>query len=439
MQSSSSAPTHQRYGLWLTIGAVLGILLAIALALALARPLPPRTVLMATGPEGGAYAQVGARYRAIFARHGVALELVATDGSVENVARLRDARSGVSVALVQGGTVSADQSSGLASLGTVFYEPVWLFRHSAPKPKLGQFQPRLRVSMGEPGSGTYKLALELAAATRANLSQLDVRNLTPEEAGQALMNGELDMAAMVSAWESPVVQQLLADKSIDITPWMRADAQVALRPYLNKLVLPRGVIDLASDRPSKDIPLIAPKASLLVREELHPAIQYLLLDTASEVHGAPGIFNRAGQFPAAEPVDAPLSGVARQYYRSGPPFLQRYLPFWLAAFTAQLLVLLIPVAGVLYPLFRLLPAVYGWGMRRRIFRLYRDLKFLDAELDALPSTGEPIENLSSRLDMLERRANKLRMPMAFTYMLYTLKHHISPVRERLERTRSASR
>jgi hypothetical protein len=142
------------------------------------------------------------------------------------------------------------------------------------------------------------------------------------------------------------------------------------------------------------------------------------------VHGAPGIFNRAGQFPAAEPGDAPLSEVARQYYRSGPPFLQRYLPFWLAAFTAQLLVLLIPVVGLLYPLFRVLPAVYGWGMRRRFDRLYRDLKFLDAELDAVASTGEPIENLSSRLDALERRTNKLRVPIAFTYMLYTLKHHI---------------
>jgi hypothetical protein len=251
------------------------------------------------------------------------------------------------------------------------------------------------------------------------------------------MTGELDLAVMVSAWESPLVQQLLADKSIDITPWARADAQVALRPYLNKLVLPRGVIDLASDRPPKDVPLIAPEASLVVREDLHPAIQYLLLETASEAHGAPGIFNKAGQFPAAEPVDLPLSEVARHYYRSGPPFLQRYLPFWLAAFTAQLLVLLIPVVGVLYPVFRLLPAVYGWGMRRRIFRLYRDLKFLDAELDALPSTGEPIENLSSRLETLERRATKLRVPIAFTYMLYTLKHHIGLVRERLERTRSA--
>jgi TRAP-type uncharacterized transport system substrate-binding protein len=439
MRSASSSPAHRRSVLWLTLGAVLAILLAFAFALALRSPLPPRTVRMATGPEGTAYAQTGARYRAIFARHGVVLELVTTLGSVENVARLRDAGSDVSVALVQGGTISADQSSGLASLGTVFYEPVWLFRRNAAAPKLGQFQPRARVSIGEPGSGTYKLARELAAAAGTNVSQIDLRNLAPDEAGPALMKGELDMAVIVSAWDSPLVQQLLADESIEITPWARADAQVALRPYLNKLLLPRGVIDLAGDRPSQDIPLIAPKASLVVREDLHPAIQYLLLDTASEVHGAPGIFNAAGQFPAAEPVDIRLSEVARHYYRSGPPFLQRYLPFWLAAFTAQLLVLLIPVVGVLYPMFRVLPAVYGWGMRHRIFRLYRELKFLDAELDALPATGEPIENLSARLETLERRATRLRVPVAFTYMLYTLKHHISLVRERLERMRGASR
>jgi hypothetical protein len=210
----------------------------------------------------------------------------------------------------------------------------------------------------------------------------------------------------------------------------RADAQVALRPYLSKLVLPRGVADLVSDRPPADVQLMATKASLLVRKDLHPAIQYLLLDAASETHGAPGIFHRAGQFPAAEPMDFPLSEAARQYHRSGVPWLQRNLPFWLASLAAQALVLLVPIVGVIYPLFRLLPAFYGWIMRGRIFHLYGELKLLEAELET-GGADKAGPELSAKLDQLEARANHMRVPKAFTHMLYTLRLHIEIVRKRI--------
>jgi hypothetical protein len=187
---------------------------------------------------------------------------------------------------------------------------------------------------------------------------------------------------------------------------------------------------LVSDRPPADVQLIADKASLLVRKDLHPAIQYLLLDAASETHGAPGIFNRAGQFPAAEPVDLPLSEPARQYYRSGVPWLQRNLPFWLASLATQALVLLVPIVGVIYPLFRMLPAFYGWIMRGRIFRLYGELKFLEAELEAR-GVDKAGPELSVKLDQLEERANHMHLPKSFAHMLYTLRMHIEIVRKRI--------
>jgi hypothetical protein len=208
------------------------------------------------------------------------------------------------------------------------------------------------------------------------------------------------------------------------------DAYVALYPFLSKLVLPAGVGDLAANRPPKDVFLLAPKASLAVRHDLHPAIQYLLLDAASQIHSGPGIFQKAGQFPAPESMDLPLSENARQFYKSGRPFFQRYLPFWLAVLAGQLLVLLIPVVGVLYPTLRLLPSLYGWAMRRRIFRLYGELKFLETELNRRAASDD-VHDLSARLDKLEERANHFRMPTAFTHMLYTLRLHISLVRDRL--------
>jgi len=429
MKDASRASSQPNRILWQTIVVGAGLILVIALAFFLSRSLPPSRVLIATDLEDGNYSQTARRYQQIFARHGVRLELLATNGSVENVNHLRDLRGRVSVAFVQSGVTSTADAPELVSLGTLFYEPFWLFsrmpRADQPR-RLGEGQ---RMSLGMPGSGTYKHARELAAAVGMDLSRAQVRDLDAVQAGEALMRGELDLIGMMLPLEAPIVHRLFMDESIEAFDWLRADAHVALRPYLSKLVVPRGVVDLPRDRPGKDLTLVATKASLVVSRDLHPAIQYLLLEAASEVHGAPGVFNKAGDFPAAEPIDLPLSTFAREYYRSGLPFLQRHLPFWLAALTTPLLVL-IPVLGLLYPLTRLVPELYRWFVHRGIFRLYSELKFLEAEFEASPS--DTIAGaLSERLDRLEERADHLHVPIAYMYMLYTLKHHISLVRQRL--------
>ena len=425
------APSSSRSILtrWQMIAAGAGIVLVIAFGVLLNRSLPPSTVVIATDLEGGIYSKIAQRYQQIFARHGVRLELLTTNGSVENVRQLRDPRAGVSIALVQGGVTSTAEAPELVSLGTLFYEPFWLFSH-VPRPdqpsKLGEGQ---RLSFGIPGSGTYKHARELAVAVGIDLSRAQVRDLDAVQAGEALMRAEVDMIGMMLPLEAPIVHQLFVDESVQAFDWLRADAHVALRPYLSKLVLPRGVADLARDRPAKDLTLVATKTSMVVRRDLHTAIQYLLLEAVSEVHGAPGVFNKAGEFPAAEPIDLPLSISAQEYYRSGQPFLHRHLPFWLAALASPLMVL-IPIVAVLYPLFRVVPELYRGIVERRIFLLYSDLKFLEAEWEV--SASDTISGaLSERLDRLEERADHLRLPTGYTHMLYTLKHHISLVRQRL--------
>jgi TRAP-type uncharacterized transport system substrate-binding protein len=411
---------------------VFAFLVAFAVLLAVLSPAPPRTVQMATGAEGSAYAEFGERYRELLARHGVTLELVPTNGAVDNVRKLNDSKSGVSVAFVQGGFADAAQAPDLVSLGTVFYEPVWLFiRGDLPRASADMLKGR-RVSIGPEGSGTRKLASELITAVGLDLSGAEVLDLTALKSGEALLRGEIDMVVMVAPWEYPVVRQLLASARVNAIPFKRADAHIALRPYLNKLVVPQGVADLAHDRPPTDVALVAPKCSLVVRNDLHPAIQYLLLEAATQVHSKPGIFQKAGQFPAAEPIDFPLSDQAQRFYHNGPPFLQRYLPFWMAVFVARLLVLLIPILGVAYPAIRLLQAIYGWGMRRRIFNLYGELKFLEADLEAR-APGTPADDLRASLEKLEYKANHMRVPVTFAHLLYTVRVHIGLVRARLQR------
>jgi hypothetical protein len=291
----------------------------------------------------------------------------------------------------------------------------------------------MRISVGPEGSGTHALSVELLARIGIIDRTAKLLPLTPDVAADKLMHGEIDAAVMLAAWESPVVRQLVSAQDINLASVPRADAYVALYPFLSKVVLPAGVGDMVKNRPPADVVLLAPKASLVVRKDLHPAIQYLLLEAATAIHSGPGMFRKAGQFPAAESIDLPLSPYAQQFYKTGPPFLQRHLPFWLAVLAQELLVLLIPVLAVLYPLLHFLPAVYGWAMRRRVFSLYNELKVLEDEIlsrDAQKSAAD----LAARLDRLEERASRFRLPVSFRPLLYALRSHIALVRQSLRRT-----
>jgi TRAP-type uncharacterized transport system substrate-binding protein len=392
------------------------------------RSMPPHQIVMVTGPEGDAYYEVGKRYRAALAKADVEVRLVPTAGSVENLAMLRDPHSDASVALIQGGIPGAGDTSGLESLGTVFYEPLWWFHKRDIRGEGIDGLRGQKISIGPEGSGTRALVLELMKRTGSEQIG-EVLALTPRVAGEKLLAGEIDVAFMMTAWEAPEVQQLLADERVELSGFPHADAFVALYPFLNKLVVPRGVTDLAKDRPPTDVTLIATKASLVVRNDLHPAIQYLLLNAATEIHSGPSLFNHANAFPAAEAIDIPLSDEALRFYKSGLPFLHEYFPFWMAALIGKLIILLIPILGLLYPMTRFLPRLYDWVMRSRILRMYGELRLLEDEMASARDTREMVV----RLDRLAEQANHLRVPIAYASMLYSLRDHIDLVREGLKK------
>jgi TRAP-type uncharacterized transport system substrate-binding protein len=402
-------------------------------AFALWREASPRVVVMATGPDHSAYATLGARYRDVLARSGVDLRLRPTAGALENLALLRDPASGVSVAFSQAGTAEAGDAARLASLGTVFPEPLWLFHRGLSEGSgYGALRGK-RLSIGPEGSGTRALALWMLSLGGVDPRSPGLLALAPAEAAEKLARGEIDAAAIVTSWESPVVRQLLAEPGVELASFHRADAHLALNPDLVKLTLPAGVGDLGRNIPPSDVVLVAAKASLVVRREVDPGMQFLLLEAAAELHSVPGLFRRAGEYPAPEAIDLPLSSDARQYYKSGVPFLQRYLPFWLAAPAVRLLVVLVPLLGVAYPLARSLPAAYAWMMRRRVFRLYGELKLVEMEMESR-AAGDSTAGLVARLDDLEERASRLHLSRGQTPHAYTLRHHIRLIRERLEKT-----
>jgi TRAP-type uncharacterized transport system substrate-binding protein len=387
--------------------------------------LPPRTIIMATGAEGGANYELGTRYREALAREGVKLQLQPTTGSLENLRRLSDARSGVSVGFIQGGTTNRKESPELESLGTIFYEPLWLFRRAGEQGLQGK-----RISIGPEGSGGRGLALQILSRTKLDRVVGELSGFAPRVAAEKLIAGEIDAAFIVTGWESPVVQSLLDAKNVEAGSYLYADALIAIYPFLHKLVLPAGVIDLSTIRPPSDVVLLAPKASLAVRADLHPALQYLLLDAAVQIHSQPGIFQKAGQFPAAEPIDLPLSGEAQRFYKSGRPFLHGYLPFWIATLVEKILVVLIPLAALLYPAFRFLPQMYDWMMQLKIRRLYDEIRSIESDMET-QGPGFDAKALNARLDQIDDRANHLELPTVYASSLYTLRSHVDLVRTRL--------
>jgi TRAP-type uncharacterized transport system substrate-binding protein len=407
---------------------VLGVAVAVAVAclvwviIIVNRGLPPRTVVMTTGPEGSAYREFGEKYRAALARDGIRLELEPSLGNVENLARLNDASSGVSVGFVAGGLTTEKASPGVESLGTIAYEPIWIFCRGLPdQAQFGELRGK-RVSIDlEAG-----VLPDLLRATGLG-KEVTVVPLAPAAGGEALVKGEIDCACMLSVAGDPIVTRLLVDDSVRLMSFRRADAFVALYPYLRKVTIPRGVGSLAKDRPPEDVTLVAPMASLLVRRDLNPAVQYLLLQAADDIHSAAGMLSRPGQFPAAEPGDVPLSREAHNYYKSGGSFFQRHLPFWLAVFVSRLLFVLVPLLGVLYPLLRVLPLVIHFAFERRVNALYGQLRGIEARIDA----GDPAAEISRDLLRLDERIGRTRVSASRARELYALRHHASLVRDRL--------
>jgi TRAP-type uncharacterized transport system substrate-binding protein len=441
MPSQAAASPNQshlshRATLWFIGG---GLLLAAALVWGLARlhPLPPQTLTLACGPEGSSYQVFGKRYQALLAKQGIQLRLVTTQGGVENLARLNEPGSGVDLGFVEGGLTAETDEPSLVSLGTIGYAPIWFFsRHIATDRGLFALKGK-RVSVGPLGSSSRAVVAELLKRNAMDLTAFKELPLEPEASADALLAGQVDAVVLQNSLASPVVRRLLKSPGVDVANFTRADAYTAIFPSLTKRVLPAGFVDLEHDRPSHDVTLLATKVSLVARGDLHPALQYLMLEVISQVHARSGVFQKAGEFPAAETLEIPLSEEAVHFYKSGRPLLQRYLPFWLAALVEQLVLLLIPVLGLTYPLVKGLMSLYGWGVQRRIFTLYGELHWLESQLDALGKGPVPPE-LEARMRTLEARARRLRVSSKYIPMVYSLKDTLATVRQQMDARRKPS-
>ena len=396
------------------------------------KPAPPDAFVLATGREEGAYHAVGERYQELLEREGISVVLKPSAGSVENLTELADEDSEVEVAFVQSGNGDADDYPGLVSLGSVYYEPVWIFYRGATlRDQLRQLSGK-RIAIGVVGSGTRRLATQLLLVNQAWSPPTRTLDLSGDAAAEALLRGAVDAVFLVGPADVSYVRRLLLAPDVKLLSFDRAAAYTKVFPFLRAVTLPQGTIDLVRDIPPRDVVLLAPTATIVAKETFHPALADLLLQAMAETHGGLGILHKAGEFPAARSQDFALSKEAQRFYKSGPPFLQRYLPFWAATLVDRIIVLLVPILAVLIPVLKFAPGLYAWRIRSRIYRWYGELKFLELELrERFDRTR--VDEYRRRLDHLEEVANTRPIPLPFTDQVYTLRQHIDMVRSVLER------
>jgi TRAP-type uncharacterized transport system substrate-binding protein len=426
-------------------------------------PSPPRHVVLATGPDHEAYAEFGQRYAALLAKQHIRVELRPTQGAAENLQLLRDGK--VDVAFVQGGAAAPASGDGdldpaLRSLGSMFYEPVWLFyrddsaqrllaaaaapsaqpaRHRAARhpaaPASAASAPVLdslaqlagwRVDIGAPGSGVPNLARQLLDANHVDAAQITLVEQAQTPAVVALLDGRLDAVMFASAPESLMVQMLLQTPGIRLFHFGQAEAYGRRFPFLTPVTLPRGVVDLAADKPARDVHLVAPTATLVARADLHPALVQLFVEAAQQIHGGAGWFQRQGDFPNAHDNERPLHPEAERIYSHGEPLLQRYLPFWLANLIDRMWVVLLSIVGLLIPLSRVVPPLVEFRIRSRVFRWYGQLRAIEAA-----EGHAPVDELRRRLDEIEAHTARIAVPLSYADQLYELRSHIQLVRRRL--------
>lgn len=393
---------------------------------------PPSTIRFISGPEGSSYRNMAEKYQQILKRYGVKVEVIPSHGALENLEKLADRSFKVDVGFVQGGLAEGHDVARLESLGSMFAQPLMVYARTKEPIELLSALRGKRLAIGAEGTGARVLALKILKANEMDGPPTTLLDLSGEEAAKALLAGKIDAAFLMGDSATPQVMRSLREvPGIELGDFRQADGYLRKFRFLSKLTLPEGAMDLGKNYPPKALQLIGPTVELVARDTLHPALSDLLIGAAREIHGSPGLFRNAGEYPAPLARDFPISREAERYYKSGEQFLYKRLPFWLASLVDRMMVLLLPLLVVIVPATRLAPTIYRWRVRSRIYRWYGALMAIEREMRNRADAAER-EQIRNRLDEIALAVREIRTPPSFADQLYALRDHIAAVRQRLD-------
>ena len=412
------------------------IVLGLVVAFMFMAPAPPKRITIAGGAAGGAYAATADAYAKTLRSFDIEVDVLESAGSVDNLARVKSGQADVGI--VQTGLASDLGQEGVRSLGAAFYEPLWVFHRSTVRVDDLRDTAGRRVAIGPEGSGVRVLATLLLEEAGVTANEYTAVPLAGQAAAAALQKGEIDVALVVSGPTAPWLASLVGDPSIQLLSMREAHALARRHPYLDEVTLYRGVLDLAAILPREDVMLIAPVAQIVVREDLHPAIQSLLIEAALAAHGGGSLLSDPGRFPTPQLSDIAISDEAKRYYDSGPSFLRRIFPYSVANFLERAWVLAIPLVTLIIPLIRAAPPLYRWRIRRKIYVWYKDLRDLESAGRTAQTSEERME-VRAKLADLQEETGKVEVPVSYTDDLYRLRAHIRFVAELVDKLSAQER
>lgn len=421
----------------LTLLSLLAALGFVAVTVWLLDLIPPKRITFAAGRPGGAYYALAEQYQSILARDDITLEILDTAGSVANVDAMTRATNPVDAGLVQGGVPIPDGAE-LEALATIFLEPLWVF-HAGQMPEAADIAAwqGLRVAAGEPGSGTRFVIESIVETLGLELGPDSYVPLGGAAAADALRNGRVDLAVFVAPASAPYLDALFTDPTLNVSQIRDREALVRQLPFVQLADIPPSAFDYAERLPPERIDLVAMVGRLVAQSDLHPALVDRLVTAARSVHSSRDLITGEGRFPSTQAADMPVNAQAVAILSREPNRLHELLPFWVVAQINSFAILLLPILFLLVPLFRMVPSIYEWQMRARVYRRYTDLRRIDR--DAL-ETRDPAEldRLTRRLDQIEAAVAKLSLPLRFREQAYTMRVHIDLLRRRIAERRLRS-
>ncbi|MFZ4479275.1 MAG: TAXI family TRAP transporter solute-binding subunit [Rhodoferax sp.] len=400
-------------------------------------PPPPKRIAMATGSPGSIYADYGERYKKFFAAHGITLDLLATGGAVENMERLLDPKDPVQIAFFQGGLIKPADARKIQTMGSIGYEPIWLFyRHRDEGDQLQRFMDFAgrRIAIGPVGGGTHAEAMHLFGLNNLDKTAKLI-TMRARDGIDAIGRDEIDAIFVIDGLRSENIKKLVSNEKLRLANFVRADAYVQQVDYLEKVIIPMGGLDLLHNSPPQDTQLLATTTDLVIKEDLHEGVQMLLMQAAKEINGKESPLAKRGAFPSFRNTTIHESQQAALFYQKGPPFLMNYLPFGIAEFIHRMFFYLLPVAFFAIPLIRGIPERWDkrvqQRLREKLHATYGALKIFERELGVSYDVKRLPEYLGC-IDALEHDTLNLEVPDTLYSEYYMLRTNIHYVRTCLE-------
>lgn len=412
-----------------TVAALALFALAFWAAVQFLEPLPPRRIVLASGPEGSALHAFGQRYAARLAKAGIDVELLATQGAADNLERLTDPKGRVAAGFIAAGMASPEQARHLVNVSNLFPTPLLCVARSPSADITLADMKGLRLAIGARGSGLnawLSPLLALNGLTRENTRLLE---LSATEAARAFAAGELDVVFHGDGPTGAGVADLLSVPGARLLNFPRADAYARRFPHIMTLTLPAGTLDFARGVPDRDLLLIGTTAMMAARADLHPTAIDLLVDAARELQSPQGVFHRRGEFPHLHVVDeVPVSTQALLYTREGPSLLRRYLPLWAADALQRLVILAVPLLAVAFPLVRHMPGILDLFSRWHLWLGYAGLRRIERRLRERDGGGS-VDDLLDELAVIEERVTGMKESVFKAGELYNFRVHLALVRQ----------